>query len=110
MEAESIVERHLENWSEWHRRSSNNLGYPKRAIVACGGGQSVSGVFEEMCEDADRRAAEIMEVLVNDLSIDQKSAIHHHWLGCVIRVRNQEKSLSDAYTVLEIKISARGLI
>lgn len=105
-----LVERHLENWSNWHRHSSNNLGYPKRAMVACGGGQSVSNVFEEMCEDADRYAAEIMDALVNDLAIDQKSAIFHHWLGCVIRVRNQEKSLADAYGVLIVKIGARGLV
>lgn len=105
-----LVERHLENWADWHKHSSTNLGYPRRAMVACGGGQSVSNVFEEMCEDADRCAAEIMEALINDLATDQKSAIYHHWLGCVIRVRDQIKSLQSAYDELLIKMRVRGLV
>lgn len=104
-----LVERHLDNWASWHRSSTTNLGYPKRAMVASGGGQSVSGIFEELCSDADRHAAEVMETLVNDLSHDQRGAIYHHWLGCVIRVRDQVQSLASAYDVLESKMSRRGL-
>lgn len=105
----NLVERHLDNWASWHRNSSVNLGYPKRAMLAVGGGQSVEGVFEEMCSDVDRFAAEIMEALVNDLPTNQSSSIYHHWLGCSIKVRNQEQSLSDAYDTLSEKISKRGL-
>lgn len=105
-----LVTRHLDNWASWQRSSSTNLGYPKRAMVAIGGGQSVSGVFEELCSTADMHAAEVMDALVNDLAHDQRSAIHHHWLGAVIRVRNQAKSLDDAYGVLAVKMSARGLV
>lgn len=105
-----IVEHHLANWADWHKHSSNGLGYPTKAAVAMGGGQSVSGVFEELCEDADRCSSEIVEALVNDLAQDQKNAIYHRWLGCVIRVRDQVKSLADAYDVLAVKISSRGLI
>lgn len=105
-----IVEHHLENWANWHRKSSNKLGYPTKALVASCGGQSISGVFEELCNEADRHSAEVMETLVNDLAQDQKSAIYHHWLGCVIRVRNQSKSLQDAYDTLSVKIIRKGLI
>ncbi|CAB4187571.1 hypothetical protein UFOVP1155_39 [uncultured Caudovirales phage] len=104
------VERQLGNWADWHKADrSLNLGYPKRAMVASGGGQSVEGVFEDHCNKADRYAAEIMETLVHDLALNQRGAIYHHWLGCVIRVRDQEKSLFDGYDVLIVKIAERGL-
>lgn len=110
MAENDLVERHLDNWAEWQRTSSTNLGYPKRAMVASGCGQSVSGIFEELCCAADKHAAEVMDTLINDLALDQRSAIFHHWLGCVIRVRNQQKSLEDAYDVLIVKINGRGLV
>ena len=105
----NLVERHLENWAKWHRQSSNKLGYPTKAMVALGGGQSVEGVFDEMCADVDKCAAEVIEAIVIGLAKDQQSAIYHHWLGCVIRVRDQAKSLSDAYGVMAVKINIRGL-
>ena len=67
------VERQLGNWADWHKADrSLNLGYPKRAMVASGGGQSVEGVFEDHCNKADRYAAEIMETLVHDLALSTK--------------------------------------
>ena len=107
--ASETVERHLANWADWQRNSSTNLGYPKRAAVAMGGGQSIEGVFQEICDSIDAHSAEVMEALVSDLPINFRSAIYHHWLGCIIRVRYQEKSLSDAYIELANKMSKRGL-
>ena len=104
-----LVARHLDNWARWHRKPSKKLGYPTKAMVALGGGQSVSGVFDEMCEDADNHAAEIIDTIVNDLKLDQKSAVYHKWLGCVIRVRDQAKSLADAYDAIDVQINMRGL-
>src|SRR3989304_7394129 len=95
------VERHLENWSIWQRSGSiSRLGYPTKSIGISNGGQSVSGVFEEMCAECDRYAANIVDALVHDLPLDQRGAIYHQWLGCVIVVREQEKSLESAYVSL----------
>lgn len=105
-----LVERHLDNWAAWQRAGSiSSLGYPRRAMVALGGGQSVEGVFEDMCSDCDRYAAEIMEALVHDLALHHRGVIYHRWLGCVIRVRNAEQALMDAYEILGRKITERGL-
>lgn len=109
MVGNELVTRHLANWADWQRNSSTNLGYPKRALVAMGGGQSVEGVFEECCLEADRAAAEIMDTLVHDLQLNHRSAIYRRWLGCTIIIRNAEQTLSEAYSILSTKISRRGL-
>lgn len=107
--ASDHVEHQLANWADWHRNSSTNLGYPTKAMVALGGGQSVEGVFEYFCECADRHAAEVMETLVNDLLITERTAVYHHWLGCKIKPDNQEQALEDAYCRLAVKMGGRGL-
>lgn len=104
-----IVERQLSNWADWHRNSSTNLGYPKRAMVAVGGGQSVEGVFQEICDAIDAHSAEVMEALVIGLPIDQRSAVYCRWLGCVNRGGNQETLLDAVYVSLAAGIVKRGL-
>mgnify|MGYP001580350817 CR=1 FL=1 len=111
MSTKDKIERHLANWADWHRKSSDiRLGYPSRAMVATGGGQSVEGVFEEMCEQCDRHAAEVMEALINGLADNQRIAIHYHWLGCKLRLQDHVDILAAAYTILTEKMRRRGLL
>lgn len=105
------VEYNLDNWAQWHKSASQpNLGYPKKSMGIKGGGQSIEGVFEELCDRLDHYTAEVTEAIVNDLTISQRGAIWRRWLGCSIFVRNPEQTLQDAYDVLVRRMAERGLI
>jgi hypothetical protein len=106
----TIVEHYLENWVKWQKAGdSSRLGYPKRSNGIVSGGQSTHGVFEEICDDLDRAAAEIIDTLVHDMELHHRGAIYHVWLGCNIIVRNEAEVLSEAYLILNTGIERRGL-
>jgi len=97
----TILERLLSNWAEYMKTGGVKLGYPSKSLGISSGGQSVVNAFEHECEVQDENAARIMDTLVHDLPSNQRGVIYHHWLGCIIRVRNGEEVLLEAYVTLE---------
>lgn len=104
------VSRALDNWSRWMRHNPIQLGYPSKSLAILSGGQSVSGVFEEICDDLDNQSAEVMDALVHDLPLNQRGAIYRRWLHCTIIVRNHEQCLLNAYVALHEGMKNRGIL
>ncbi len=102
---------HLENWRDWMRSMGmKELRLPSGAAGCVGGGYSNS--FDEMCQAADRNAAEIMDAMIESLVPVQQAAIHHRYLRAVFRFPrgNYEQQLDAAFTKLRAGMSGRGLV
>lgn len=102
--ADAVV-RILDEWAHWQKGYRMRLGYsPKSAGFQSGGSVAdndpdYSGVDQ---------AREIVDTCVDELPPDQRSAIHHHYLCAVYRMRNYEQSLLNAHEALLVLFVRKG--
>ena len=100
----------LENWVDWMRRDTHKLGYPAKSLMIASGGASGIDEFECMCDEADSKAASMLDAIIDSISMPQRTAINHQWLKVSHHYPTQELDLEYAYTAI-IKIAdKRGLI
>jgi hypothetical protein len=101
----------LKDWAHWMRKDTDarHLGYPSRSAGMQSG--YVSQTFDEMCESSDIDRVLIINSLVNDLVDTQKAAIHHKYLGSVIRFPrgNYPNLLSEAHYEIFVGMRRKGL-
>lgn len=105
----SIVEAALDNWARCNRSGGIRLGYPTKSIGLHCGGASTVDTFDNTCDDLDLAAGDAMDTIIGDLSMPERSAIYHRWLGCR-KMAEYENSLSDAYDKILLQINKKGLI
>ena len=104
------LEWHLENWSDWMKRDTMQLGYPAKSIMIMGGGAIGADDFEILCDNADSHAASMIDAIIDSISMPQRTAINHQWLKVAHHYPTQALDLDEAYTAI-IKIAdRRGLI
>lgn len=96
---ESRVKYYLEIWEEWQRNDqaeiNQMMGYPSQCLVMVANG---SNTFEEMADDAETRAAKIVDSIIDDESLmtfNEKLAIHHFHLAAVWS--SKRVSLEECY-------------
>lgn len=100
---------HLENWADFMRTgSTRGLGAPTTAAGCIGGGYSNS--FDDMCLEADSRAAKAMNGLIESLTPGQQAAINHKYLYAVYRFRDLDSTFREACIRLERWMPTRGLV
>lgn len=96
------VEWHLDNWRRWMRSGQDVDGYGESTVVSGGG---ASQHFDDMVEASDRRCAEIVNVIIDDLPMVQQMAIYHQYLARVYRAARHDLML--ALTAAKAKIAAQ---
>ena len=111
MESEKLadIEDALRKWAAWHHSGGANLGYPRRSVVLRSGWRQSTTVLDDMCEEADTQAAQIVEAIVNDLPYLQRGAVWNRWLGCRIFILHPESELDKAYERLYPLMFQRGV-
>lgn len=90
-----------------HAKDTGRLGYPSRSpLFSSSGAREV----DDFCAQADSHCARVMDALIGDLKLHQKSAIYVQWLALPIRIRNFNEVLEESYQILNRGIRQRGLI
>ena len=100
----------LNEWARWQKGYRLKLGYPSKAIGLESG--YVSHTFEDLCDEADNSRLRIVDCAVNDLeSPTQKAAIHHRYLGTVVRFprNNLPELLLEAHLEIMKNLRKRGI-
>lgn len=106
---ESII-LELTDWAKWQKGYSLKLGFPSKSVGLESG--YVSHTFDELCEQADHSRMQIVDCAVNDLeSPAQKAAIHHRYLGTVVRFprNNLPHLLLEAHLEIMKNMRKRGI-
>lgn len=99
-------------WTNWQRSNKSEintmLGYPSQCLLLVGGGSSS---FEDMADDAESRAASIVDSIINDMPTNERIAIHHFNLAAVWRSNriNLEDCYANALELLEAGLNKKGL-
>jgi hypothetical protein len=108
--SDSRLEWHMWNWEQWQfqQRGHYGRGYPSRGLS--GMGASGSSDLDAMIATADRRCAEAVEVVLNDLAPALRCAVHAVHLAAVFRFRDDVESLYDRATeAVRRWLMARGI-
>lgn len=92
------------------RHSAERLGYPRRSSIISTGGISGTDAFEHLCQEADIYAAVVMDGLINDLPVKERSAINHYHLGVIYKFDSLEKYFDSAIEILARKMPGKGLV
>lgn len=102
------VEWHLDNWRRWMRSGQEVDGYGESTGVSGGG---ASQHFDDMVEASDRRCAEIVNTVIEDLPGTQQASIHHAYLAAVYRFGRHDypAMLSAAKLKISAQLKARGV-
>lgn len=103
-----IVE--LEDWARWMHGYRMKLGFPSKSVGLESG--YVSQTFEDMCDKEDSKRMIVVDCAVNDLeSPTLKAAIHHRYLGTVIRFprNNLPELLLEAHIAVHRNLRKRGI-
>ena len=107
-EQEDRAEWHLWNWSVWHGRRTNSLGYPSRGMG--GLGCSGSSDFDSMCANADNRCALAVDTIVDDLPPRERAALYNRWIVSVFRFRDgEDMAYKTAKSKLGKRLWAKGI-
>ena len=102
------VDWHLWNWSQWMRRNSHRLGYPR--LASGGMGRSAHSDFDEMVQAADARCARAVDAIIEALPAAQRIAVHHKLLASVYRVRaDLATSYADACDRIRRELMRKGI-
>jgi hypothetical protein len=96
------VEWHLDNWSRWMDSGRAVDGYDSSSSGVATGGNSQH--FDDMVEASDRRCAQIVNTIIDDLPVGQQAAIYHRYLAAVYRMNRND--LPAALAVAKLKIGA----
>jgi hypothetical protein len=101
------LEFHLSNWARWMELGGIALGFPPKSAGFVGGGYNHE--FDTMVADADTRAAETVDALIDGLPILENIAICHRYLAAVWRGRDLESALDRAKDKLRTGLQHRGM-
>jgi hypothetical protein len=105
------LEWHLENWVKLMQHGdSHKLGYPSKSLCMMGGGAIGEDDSEIMGEEADTVAANALDAIIDSISLPQRTAVNHHWLGVWHHYPTQELDLDEAYTAIMKLADKRGLV
>jgi len=66
----------LDDWTQWMKTDSHELGFPKKSILLSSGGESSNDVFEHMIEESDNRNVRIVDACIDSLPDAQKRAVY----------------------------------
>jgi hypothetical protein len=101
----------LANWADWMKQTdSHKLGYPSKAAMISTGGGSSDDEFEIMCDESDTRCAKTMDGIIDSISMAQRTAINHHWLGVAHCYPTQEMDYELALEAIGKLAEKRGLV
>lgn len=107
---EQTVDGALRQWAAWMRGPSEirELGYPSEAAGFATGGISC---YDDLDESVLSIQVHGVDVIIAELPVLERSAVHHTYLCCVFRAREGvlEQALANAIQVIGRKMVARGL-
>ena len=102
---------HLWNHGVWARRYRDVRGYDARSACLATGG--LSSDFEDLCEEVDERSAEISDVILDSMPIEQRIAISHVYESAVWRFNRPgmlEQTLVTAAATFWTLAQRKGLL
>jgi hypothetical protein len=102
---------HLENWAYFQRDRASDFGGGFNWRDGSGARSNSSMEFDAMVAEVDKRVADIVDVIVDDLPPIQSAAVKHMHLAAVFRMARA--SLDAAYalarTHLSLELARRGV-
>jgi hypothetical protein len=101
--------RHMANWADYMKVPTHKLGYPSQSLCMSTGGGSSDDEFEHMCNEVDIHCAKIMDGIIDSISLPQRTAINHHWLGVKHCYPTQILDIEEAYQNIKKLCDKRGL-
>lgn len=102
--------RHMANWADYMKQPTHKLGYPSKSLCISSGGGSSDEEFNILCDEVDIRCAQIMEGIIDSISLPQRVAVNHVWLQVKHCYPTQELDLNEAYANINRLAEKRGLI
>lgn len=100
---------HMANWADYMKQPSSKLGYPSKSLCMSSGGSSGEDEFDIMCEEVDTKCAQAIDSIIDSISLPQRTAINHTWLGVKHCYPTQELDLDEAYQSIKRIADKRGL-
>lgn len=105
------VEWHLENWRRWMRSGQEVRGHATESLGLSSGGTSKG--FDEMAEASDRRCAQIVNAVLDNLPPTDRIAIYIECklMGRVFTFNRKtfHQALMDGKLALGRELSRRGV-
>ncbi len=102
--------RHMANWADYMKVPTHRLGYPSKSLCISSGGASGEDEFDIMCEEVDIRCAQIMDGIIDSISMPQRVAVNHVWLHVKHCYPTQILDLEEAYENISKLADKRGLV
>jgi hypothetical protein len=99
----------LDDWTQWMKTDSHELGFPKKSILLSSGGESSHDVFEQMIEVADSENVRILDACVDSLPDTQKRAVYAQHLNLkktMFHERDYSLALDNLLTIMGRRIHA----
>lgn len=101
--------RHMANWADYMKVPTHKLGYPSQSLCMSSGGGSSDDEFEHMCSEVDIRCAQIMDGIIDSISMPQRVAVNHVWLHVKHCYPTQELDYIEALEHIGKLADKRGL-
>ena len=99
----------LDDWTQWMKTDSHELGFPKKSILLSSGGESSNDVFEHMIEESDNRNVRIVDACIDSLPDAQKRAVyaqHFNLKKTMFHERDYSLALDNLLTIVGRRIHA----
>jgi hypothetical protein len=100
----------LENWRDWMQRDTHKLGYPSKSACMSSGGASGEDEFDVMCDECDSRCADVLDKIIDSISMAQRTAVNHAWLKVSNHYPTQELDYLEAIENISRLADKRGLV
>jgi hypothetical protein len=102
------VEYYLDMWRDYMKTNNSKLGYKSKSS-----GFHTGGVhsFDDIADEVDSHSVRVVEQVIDDLPIAQKSAVNIFWLGISTNMDIDElmKLYDSALVMLQKKLPAKNL-
>lgn len=102
--------RHMANWADYMKQPTHRLGYPSKSLCISSGGASGEDEFDIMCEEVDIRCAQIMDGIIDSISMPQRVAVNHVWLHVKHCYPTHELDYEEALEHIGKLADKRGLV
>lgn len=96
---------YLSVWREWMLRPGLHLGYPAASFPFFGSGLAS---VEDLEDETDDAAAIVMDRIIEDLPMTEKTAVTHYVLSAVFRGRDLPGAWGRALRKIEMGLRAEG--
>ena len=102
------VEYYLDLWRDYMQTDNNRLGFKSKSTGFNSGGVHS---FEDMADEVDNEAARIVDKVIDDLPVQEKTVLHIFYLGINtnIDLNELERLLDSALDMLSIKLPKKNL-